>query len=109
MRRCLAKDLEDRWQTMRDVVIELQNTAEGICCRRAIENGMVVLGRSGGGGRSRTRLIVAGILLYGATRPAPPRPLLRLSAEIAPDTPLPRVDIGNDETCSLFPPTARAW
>jgi hypothetical protein len=39
-------------------------------------------------------LIVAGVLLYNATRPAPPRPLIHLNAEIAPDTPLARVAAG---------------
>jgi Tol biopolymer transport system component len=39
-------------------------------------------------------LIVVGVLLYNATRPAPLRPLIRLSAEIAPDTPLARASTG---------------
>ena len=46
-------------------------------------------------GASTLALIVAGVLLYDATRPAPPRPLMRLNVEIAPDTPLARVDPGN--------------
>ena len=38
--------------------------------------------------------LVAGVLLYNATRPAAPRPLLHLNVEIPPGTPLARVDFG---------------
>ena len=57
-------------------------------------------------GVSTLAFVVAGVGWYNATRPAPSRPLIRLNAEIAPDTPLARAGGG---TCSPFHPTARAW
>ena len=47
VRRCLAKDPEDRWQTMRDVVIELRTPPHGELARRAVEGGPVAMGRGG--------------------------------------------------------------
>jgi serine/threonine-protein kinase len=86
VRRCLAKDPEERWQSMRDVVIELRTPPqEGAA--------------AGPSKAARWPWIVAvATLLLGAligwysnaTRPAPSRPLMRLNAEIAPDTPLAR-------------------
>jgi hypothetical protein len=59
-------------------------------------------------GVSTLAFIVAGVLLYNATRPAPPRPLIRLNAEIAPDTPLARVDSGTGgNMLALSPDGAR--
>ncbi len=44
-------------------------------------------------GASTLALIAAGLGWYNATRPAPPRPLIRLNAEAAPDTPLARGEV----------------
>ncbi len=40
-------------------------------------------------------LIVSGVILYNATRPAPLKPLMRLNVEIASETPLTRADRGS--------------
>ena len=91
VRRCLEKDPEDRWQSMRDIVIELRNPpiAE------------VAVGPAKAGwwpwvaGVSTLALIVAGAGWYSiSTRAAPPRALIRLDMEIAPGTPLARADVG---------------
>jgi eukaryotic-like serine/threonine-protein kinase len=88
VRRCLAKDPDDRWQSMRDVVLELrappQETAAAGPSRMARWPWAVA-------GVTTLALFIAGVLLYRATRPAPLRPLIRLNVEIAPDTPLARV------------------
>ncbi|MBI3471531.1 MAG: PD40 domain-containing protein, partial [Candidatus Solibacter usitatus] len=89
VRRCLAKDPEDRWQSMRDVVIELrtppQEAASTAPSRWRL--GWVA------GALALALIVGGGVLLYNATRPTPPRPLIRLNAEIAPDTPLARVAV----------------
>jgi len=85
VRRCLAKDPEDRWQSMRDVVIELRTPDE-----------FVAAGSSRAGwwpwvaGVSTLALIVVSVLHYKAAPPAELRPLIRFNAEIAPDMPLAR-------------------
>ena len=61
-------------------------------------------------GASTLALIAAGVLLYDATRPAPLRPLIRLNAEAAPDTPLARGEVfsGNGgNVLALSPDGAR--
>ena len=40
-------------------------------------------------------LIVAGVLLYNATRPTPLRPLIRVNIDVDDSTPLARVAYGN--------------
>ena len=71
MRRCLAKDPEDRWQSMRDVVIELRMPPEEtVAAAKADWWPWVVAGAS------TLALLVAGVLLYNATRPVPLRPSL---------------------------------
>src|SRR5579864_431090 len=53
-------------------------------------------------------LIIAGVGWYNATRPAPLRPLIRLSGEIAPDTPLARAGgLGSGNMLALSPDGAR--
>ena len=91
VRRCLAKDPEERYQSMRDVVIELRTPpAEGVAAGPAKASwwpwamaGVLAFA------------LVAGVGWYNATRPAPLRPLMHLTVEVAPDTPLARVDVGS--------------
>jgi len=90
VRRCLAKDQEDRWQTMRDVVIELRSppreAASGAPSRATAWPWAVA-------GVSTFAALVAGIGWYNATRPASSRPLTRLNVEISPEMPLARADV----------------
>jgi len=86
VRRCLAKDPEDRWQSMRDVVLELKTTpneeADGGACRGPggpPHKGWVWPGIAGA---LALALLVAGIFLYNATRPAPLRPLIRANIDL---------------------------
>jgi eukaryotic-like serine/threonine-protein kinase len=94
VRRCLKKDPEDRWQSMRDVVIELQTPPQ-----ESAAVGQAISSPAAGFRRwlwptvaaiATLAFFVAGVLLYNATRPPPLRPLLRLNVEIAPDTALGR-------------------
>jgi hypothetical protein len=95
VRRCLAKDPEDRWQSMRDVVIELKTPPE-------LENAAPSEPRFGRAlwlvaGIATLALIVAivaGAGWYSATRPAPLRPLIRLNVDTGVHTPLARARIG---------------
>ena len=103
VRRCLAKDPEQRYQSMRDVVLDLRSPPEETAGPLPDGRGSVagwrgsVTARLGWiAGAFALAFIVAGLGWYSsATRPAPPRPLIRLNAEVAPDTPLARVDAGN--------------
>jgi Tol biopolymer transport system component/predicted Ser/Thr protein kinase len=52
-------------------------------------------------------LLIASTLLYHATRPTPPRPLIRLNVEIAPDTPLARSSVGGGGMLALSPDGTR--
>jgi serine/threonine-protein kinase len=92
VRRCLAKDPDDRWQTMRDIVIELRTPPEEVFAAgpsRASWWPWVA-------GVTALACFAAGIGWYGtATRPAPPRPLMRLALDIDPGTPLARVQAGS--------------
>lgn len=48
VRRCLAKDPEDRWQTMRDVVIRASNASSGNYSRAFNETKTMAMGRGSG-------------------------------------------------------------
>ncbi len=89
VRRCLQKDPDDRWQTMRDVVIELKSPpAEVVPVAAKFNRWPWVVA-----GAATLALLVAGIGWYNAARPAPPRPLLHLNVDIPPATPLERADV----------------
>ena len=93
VRRCLAKDAEDRWQSMRDIVIELRTPPEESAGPLPGGRGSVA-GRWAWGVMAALALI-AGALGWRVANPpdAPPRSLIRLNAEVAPDTPLARVEV----------------
>ena len=93
LERCLEKDPKKRLRDIGDMELLLAAEAD-----KGVRRG------PGGpphklwpvvAGVSTLALFVAGVLLYNATRPAPLRPLIRLNAEIASDTPLARVGGGN--------------
>ncbi|MFN0101735.1 MAG: protein kinase domain-containing protein, partial [Bryobacteraceae bacterium] len=91
VRRCLAKDPDDRWQTMRDIVIELRSPPEEPV--HPLPDGRIsAMGWIAG--VFALVAITAGIGWYNAPRPAQPRPLLRLALDIDPGTPLARVQAG---------------
>ncbi len=89
LRRCLNRDVKMRMRDIGDVRIAIQEylahpeskfpaQAEARATRLPWAlTGMATLA-----------LIAAGVLLYNATRPSPLKPLIRLNAEIAPDTQL---------------------
>jgi serine/threonine-protein kinase len=97
LRRCLTRDIKMRLQSIGDARIVLQECLAGgteVPCpegtpakARAIWVPWVVAGVS--------MLALASVLLYHSTRPVPLRPLIRLNAEIAADTPLGRAGGGN--------------
>jgi serine/threonine-protein kinase len=77
VRRCLAKDPDDRWQTMRDIVIELRTPPEEANTAAPAKASWWPWAVAG------VATLIAGVLLYNATRPTPPRPLINLDVEIA--------------------------
>jgi len=90
VRRCLAKDPEERWQSMRDVVMELRSPPKEVAAGGA--------GKAGWwpgavAGAFALALLVAGAGWYNATRPAPLRPLIRLNTEIGTEALLARMSI----------------
>ena len=88
VRRCLAKDADDRWQTARDLAEELRWIQEG-----GSQAGVPAVAARSPKRRSRVRWIVAALIeaaalllaavLFRPEKPAPPRPL-RFSVS-APD------------------------
>ena len=96
LKTCLAKDPDERWQSARDLKLELERIASSSGeASTSTAPSRSRLGRLGwiAAGAFALAFIVAGVLLYSATRPAPPRPLMHLNVEIAPDTPLARVAV----------------
>jgi serine/threonine-protein kinase len=91
VRRCLAKDPEDRWQTMRDIVIELRTPPQEAAVAGPSKTARLPWTMAGA---LALAFGISGVGWYNATRPVPPRPLMRLNVEIVPDTPLARVDVG---------------
>ena len=98
VRRCLAKDPEERYFSMHDVVLDLRTPPP-----EAVETAPSPsrLGWMAAGALALA-LVAAGAGWYNATRPAPLRPLMRLNAEIAPDAPLARVAIGTGTGGSML-------
>jgi len=90
VRRCLAKDPEERWQSMRDVVMELRSPPKEVAVGGPAKAGWWPWVA----GAFAVAFLVAGIGWYNAPRPSPLRPLLRLNVEISPDAPLTRVETG---------------
>ena len=103
VRQCLAKDPEDRWQTARDLLLELRWIAEG--GSQAGVPAPVVSHRKT---RERTSSAIAGVLAliaiastigYVQRAPKPTQPI-RLSAELGADATLSTTDYGADAVLS---------
>ncbi|MEZ5356864.1 MAG: protein kinase [Bryobacteraceae bacterium] len=91
VQRCLAKDPDDRWQSIRDVVIELRSPpAEAAAPMQSKIARWPALAAAVLAGA----LAVAGAGWYSAIRPEPLRPLIRLDAEVAAGAPLARQLVG---------------
>ncbi len=103
LERCLTKDRKERLQAIGEARIMLAHPHD-------VGQGAVVGQRHAlpwiVAGALALALIVSAVLLYNATRPAPLRPLIRLNAEIAPDTPLARGS-GGGNMFALSPDGAR--
>jgi serine/threonine-protein kinase len=88
VRRCLQKDPDDRYQSMRDLAIDLKSPpAESVLVSAKSSRWPWAVA-----GTLALALLVACVLLYNANRPAPPRPLMHLNVNVPPATPLERVD-----------------
>ena len=106
VRRCLAKDPEDRWQTMRDIVIELRTPPQESA---AVGPSKATRWPWIAAGAFAFAFIVAGLGWYSATRPAPLRPLIRLNVDLEDSTPLTRIFVGaaGGNMLALSPDDAR--
>jgi serine/threonine-protein kinase len=88
VKRCLQKDPEDRWQSMRDVVIELQTPpqeSDAVGPPKASRWFWTVAALAGA---LALAIVVAGAGWYRATRPAELKPLVRLDVDLGPDVSL---------------------
>ncbi len=98
IRRCLQKDPDDRYQSMRDLAIDLKSPpAESALVAAKSSRWPWALA-----GASTLALLVACVLLYNANRPAPPRPLMHLNVNLPPATPLERVDVAGGLGANLM-------
>ena len=90
LKTCLAKDPDERWQSARDLKLELERIASS-SGEASIDTtpSRSRLGRLGwiAAGALALALIVAGVGWYSATRPAPPRPLMSLNIDLEDSTP----------------------
>ena len=100
VKRCLAKDPENRWQTARDLEVELKWIAEGgsqvTLASTAAARGIRALGR-------RALIFGLGVLLLVAViaslaawnlKPSPPQPVSRLVVNLPPGQQLAGLDNG---------------
>jgi Tol biopolymer transport system component len=98
LERTLQIDRKQRLQAIGEARIALENPlALDLWSSSGLTAGQIAPARSGRlpwavAGALGFALIVAAVMLYSVTRPAPPRALIRLNVEIAPDTPLARVE-----------------
>jgi serine/threonine protein kinase len=89
IRRSLAKDPDQRFQTARDLKVALNWATEASPAAPADPGSQLSnkLPRPVAG-VSILALIIAGVLLNNAARPSPSRPLIHLDAEIASNAPM---------------------
>ena len=111
LRRCLDRDVKTRLQWIGEARIAIQNTGkdEEIIAAAPLPSR---LGRLTGIAAAVLAVVAAGlgIIAYRATRPAELKPLIHLNVEIAPDTPLARVEAGAAvQICWPFLPMVCAW
>jgi serine/threonine-protein kinase len=114
LRRCLDRDVKNRLRDIGEARVVIGRYLADPGSESAATVGQAILSPAAGlrtwiwpmvAGVTTLALIVAAVLLYNATRPAPLRPLIRLNAEIAPDAPLSRISGGN--MLALSPDGAR--
>jgi len=95
LRRCLEKDPRRRLRDIADAMALIDDVPQGTALRHS-KPPWVVAG---------TLALALAVSFYYFTRPAPLRPLVRLNAEIAADTPLARIAAGG--VLALSPDGAR--
>jgi serine/threonine protein kinase len=100
VKRCLAKDRDDRWQTARDLEVELKWIAEGGSQATLTPTPVTKGFRSPG---RRALILSSGTLLFGAAiaslaswylKPAPPQPVSRLVVNLPPGQQLAGMEYG---------------
>ncbi|HEY4579631.1 MAG TPA: protein kinase [Candidatus Acidoferrales bacterium] len=101
VKRCLAKDPEDRWQTARDLEVELRFVAESsvqiapLPAPPAPPKGAGALGRRSllmSGVALLVGAVIAGLAIWNL-RPAPPQPVTRTVITLPPGDRLSAIDI----------------
>jgi serine/threonine-protein kinase len=100
VKRCLAKDPDDRWQTARDLEVELEWIAEGgsqsALAPAAALKGIRALGRRGlivSVGALLLVGIVTGVAFWNL-KPSPPQPVIRTVINLPPGQQLAGLDDG---------------
>ena len=92
LRKCLAKDPDDRWQSARDLKDELEWVAsasgEAAASSAPSRSRLGRLHRYRGGGAGDRRGGVLMDCVYRATRPAELKPLVRLDVDLGADVSL---------------------
>src|ERR1019366_7534375 len=100
VKRCLAKDPDDRWQTARDLEVELKWIAEGgsqvTQALTAAVKGIRALGRRGLIASAGTLLLVAAVasLATWNLKPSPPQPVTRMVINLPPGQQLAGLENG---------------
>ena len=105
VRRCLDRNLKNRLQHIGEARIAIENVGAAPA---------PVAAKAGwwpwAAGAFALAFLVAGVLLYNATRPAPLRPLLHVNVEVPPATPLARgpiAGVSGGNLLALSPDGAR--
>jgi serine/threonine protein kinase len=107
VKRCLAKDPEDRYQSMRDVVLELRSIAEGGAEVPAVP-AATSRGILGWIAAAAVLVIALAIALWAPWRAQKPtdRPLVRLDVDLGADVSLP-APTGNGNSVVISPDGTR--
>jgi predicted Ser/Thr protein kinase len=107
LRRCLMKERKQRLQAIGEARIAIEESLSGVAEEpvATVSKKRSIVPWAIAGVLALVLLVVAGLQLYNATRPAPLRPLMRVNLVVDDSTPLARAGGGN--MLALSPDSAR--